>query len=172
MKILIIAVILSGAAISPYVNAEMKPPLNPEADRRTSKLEVQQRVLNRLNINDQQRQEINILQKDFYNRMNRLNEEASSARAYLNSLINDKFSDQEIEEAISKIANLKAEQLRLVVDNRRKMECLLGKEVNDQFIAMARKRYIDAQKKSYGTWPLYPPTKPPLPNAESPSNNQ
>ena len=90
----------------------------------------------------------------------------NKARKTLSGLENSGADKTEIEQAIQEIAAAQAEQLRILVSNRRKMENILGKEKYAQFMDNARAQYRKHDNRSGAGIPPRPGL-PPLPNPQT-----
>ena len=115
-----------------------------------------------IQMNENQKSEISKIQKEFKNEIDNINDNFIEKRKELNYLVESDASNDELKNKIQEITALKSKQLWLIIKNKRTLERILGKEKNQQFLSMARKRFLDHNKKFNKTTPPVPLT-PPLP---------
>ena len=115
-----------------------------------------------IQMNENQKSEISKIQKEFKNEIDNINANFIEKRKELNYLVENDASNDEVKNKIQEIADLKSKQLWLIIKNKKTLEHILGKEKNQQFLSMARQRFLDHNKKFNKTTPPVPLT-PPLP---------
>ena len=115
-----------------------------------------------IQMNENQKSEISKIQKEFKNEIDNINDNFIEKRKELNYLVESDASNDELKNKIQEITALKSKQLWLIIKNKRTLERILGKEKNQQFLSMARQRFLDHNKKFNKTTPPVP-LAPPLP---------
>ena len=115
-----------------------------------------------IEMNESQKSEISKIQKEFKNEIDNINANFIEKRKELNYLVENDASNDELKNKIQEITALKSKQLWLIIKNKKTLERILGKEKNQQFLSMARKRFLDHNKKFNKNTPPVPLT-PPLP---------
>ncbi len=115
-----------------------------------------------IQMNKNQKNEISKIQKEFKKEIDNINTNFIEKRKELNYLVENDASYDEVKNKIQEITALKSKQLWLIIKNKKTLERILGKEKNQQFLSMARQRFLDHNKKFNKTTPPVPLT-PPLP---------
>ena len=115
-----------------------------------------------IQMNENQKSEISKIQKEFKNEIDNINANFIEKRKELNYLVENDASNDELKNKIQEITALKSKQLWLIIKNKKTLERILGKEKNQQFLSMARQRFLDHNKKFNKTTPPVP-LMPPLP---------
>ena len=135
-----------------------------------AKLNIDKPAIASLDLSADQKKEVKALQSDFSSKMKSINQSYRMARDQLNEMIESGSSDQALDSQISKITSLKAQELRFVIQNRRKMESILGREKNNQFMSLARKKYFEKHQRLSKMWPPVP-ILPPHPESSQPTKS-
>ena len=125
--------------------------------------EIKGQAWNKLNINKQQKAEILAIQENFKTSMKKINLNSAEKINYLEELLEQEASNEKLQDVISEIANLKAEQMWLIIKNKRSINNILGKTKTQEMMNLARKHYNERKEKYGDSWPPIPNT-PPLPN--------
>ena len=115
-----------------------------------------------IQMNENQKSEISKIQKEFKKEIDNINANFIEKRKELNYLVENDASNDELKNKIQEITALKSKQLWLIIKNKKTLERILGKEKNQQFLSMARQRFLDHNKKFNKTTPPVP-LMPPLP---------
>ena len=115
-----------------------------------------------IQMNENQKSEISKIQKEFKKEIDNINANFIEKRKELNYLVANDASNDELKNKIQEITALKSKQLWLIIKNKKTLERILGKEKNQQFLSMARQRFLDHNKKFNKTTPPVP-LMPPLP---------
>lgn len=131
------------------------PTLISEANINSS-LEINENSINSMDISKEQKNKLIQIQKEFKNEFEKINSSFIEKRKELNQLVERDASNDELQNKIKEIASLKSKQLWLLIRNKRSLERLLGKEKNQKFITMARKRFHEHNKKYKGNFPPVP----------------
>ncbi len=126
----------------------------------TSSLEINKNSINSMNISKEQKITLEQIQKDFKKEFEKINSSFIEKRKELNQLVERDASNQELQNKIKEITSLKSKQLWLLIRNKRSLEMLLGKDKNQEFMAMARKRFHEHNKKYKGNFPPVPISPP------------
>ena len=130
---------------------------------RARQVKLMEKSLKEIGVTEEQRTRIFALQEEHMAKMKANWQRLNEARVILSKLQDESASMEEIDEAIQKVADAQAEQLRLFAHNRREMEQILGKEKNDRFMKNARKQF-----RRHGRRPG--PDMPPRPGAREVSS--
>ena len=115
-----------------------------------------------IQMNENQKSEVSKIQKEFKSEIDNINANFIEKRKELNYLVENDASNDELKNKIQEITALKSKQLWLIIKNKKTLERILGKEKNQQFLSMARQRFLDHNKKFNKTTPPVP-LMPPLP---------
>lgn len=142
---------------------------NDEMERRYKFMD---NILTEFGVNDEDRIKVKEIQEGYRVKMSAASEQIREARTKLSKLLEENAPAEEIEAAIDAVTNAQKMQLRLLVENRRAMEKLLGRETNERLMEHARIQFRQLSRPSEGG--RVPPTPgddvfPPLPNAKKPS---
>jgi CBS-domain-containing membrane protein len=115
-----------------------------EAERRLRqerKYHFMDKALTELGIDEEDREKIHALQEQHRQNMKRNAEHLSAARKELSELQASGATEAELDSAIRKIADLHAQQLKILVGNRLEMEKILGKEAYARLMDSARIKF-------------------------------
>ena len=104
--------------------------------------------LTQIGVGKEDKAKIRALQIEHRQKMKANMQRMNKARKTLSKLENSAASEAEVELAIQEIAAAQAEQLRILVSNRREMEKILGKEKYAQFMENARAQYSKHDRQS------------------------
>jgi hypothetical protein len=135
-------------------------------ERSVRKYKFLEKSLSELGVSKEDRVKIRDLQIEHRKKMKANMQRMNKARKTLSRLESSTADDAEIEQAIQEIAQAQAEQLRILVGNRREMESILGKEKYAHFMENARAQYRKHDNRSGAGIPPRPGL-PPLPNPNS-----
>ena len=132
-------------------------------ERQEKKYRFLDKSLTQMGVGKEDKARIRDLQIEHRKKMKANMQRMNKARKTLSKLENSAAGDTEIEQAIQEIAAAQAEQLRILVSNRREMESILGKEKYTRFMENARVQYRKHDHRGGSGIPPRPGL-PPLPN--------
>ena len=132
-----------------------------ETDK-SNAINLKDNLFSSMQINESQKSEISKIQKKFKIEIDNINANFIEKREELNDLVTNNATNDELQNKIQEITALKSKQLWLIIKNRRTIEGILGKEKNQQFLSMARQRFLEHNKKFKKNTPPVP-LVPPLP---------
>ena len=132
-------------------------------ERSGKKYKFLDKSLIQMGVDKEDRIKIRNLQVEHRKKMKGNMQRMNKARKALSELQASGADGAEIEPAIQEIANAQAEQLRILISNRREMENILGKEKYAAFMESARMQYRKHDNRS-GTGIPPRPGLPPLPS--------
>ena len=142
-------------------------PLKPAFREQERRLRIMNRVLTRLDVSEEAREQLLRLQREYREKMRESYRAIAAARKKLAKLEARDATDEAIDAAIDAVAGAQANQLRVLVHNRREMKRILGAEKYAKFMKIARQKYRSARPRNVppplpGQPPL-PPRNPPVP---------
>lgn len=120
------------------------------AEFRKRKYEFMDKFLTNIGIKEEERQKIHTLQEEHRKRMKENHIKSEEARKELTQLQSEGATEEAIDAAIEKIADIQADQLRILVKNRMEMEKILGKEKYELFMNNARKQFNMHRERKVG----------------------
>lgn len=127
------------------------------------KYQFMSKMLSNIGVSDDDKIKIRKLQEAHRQKMKANTKRSTSARKKLSRLQDQGANEKEIEAAIQDVVDAFAEQIRILVGNRREMEKILGKEKYALFMQDARAQFKKhGQRGGSGMPPR--PGLPPLPN--------
>jgi len=133
-------------------------------ERTEKKYKFLDKSLTRMGVGEEDRIRIRDLQIEHRKKMRANMQRMNKARKTLSKLEDSGADEAEIEQAIQEIANAQAEQLRILVGNRKEMENILGEEKYAAFMESARAQYRKHDNRSGAGIPPRPGL-PPLPDS-------
>lgn len=126
------------------------------------RIQLMERELNRIGVTEEQKAQINELQKAYGKKMSDNAKRVAMARKRLSKLLDEGASMEELEAAVAAVSSAQTEQLWILVKNRLELERILGKEKRDEFMQRARIEYEKHGRRSGSHLPP-PPGLPPVP---------
>jgi hypothetical protein len=139
------------------------------------RLQLMERELKKIGVTEEEKAQINALQKLHKEKMMANAQQSATARKKLSKLQDEGASMEVLESAIQEISAAQAEQLRILVRNRMAMERILGKEKFAKFMQNARAQFEKHGRRGGSSLPprpgvpptpgqqREPPTLPPTP---------
>ncbi len=139
-----------------------EPTPEQKEEIRQRRLQLMERELKEIGVTDEQKTRIFELQGVLQEKMRDNMERQRIAREKLSRLQDEGASMEAIDAAIKELADIQAEQLRILVKNRMELEGILGKEKYDLFMERAR---VQFRKHGRRGGPEMPPRPglPPMP---------
>jgi len=132
-------------------------------ERTEKKYKFLDKSLTQMGVGEEDKIKIRDLQIEHRKKMKANMQRMNKARKALSGLEESVADEAEIEQAIQEISAAQAEQLRILVSNRREMENILGKEKYARFMDNARAQYRKHDRRSGAGIPPRPDL-PPQPN--------
>lgn len=126
------------------------------------KIVINEQSWDQLGLSEEQKKQVLKIQKDFKESIEQINTRVNKKRSELNNLIEQEAEDGALEQTISEIASLNAEQLWLIIKNKKHINKVIGETKNNELMSLARKKFKERKEKFGGVWPPVPNT-PPLP---------
>lgn len=146
------------------ISGENPSPKDSANERRDTfkkrQLKLMEKALNEIGVTKEQRQEIIVLQEAHMEKMKANGKRMNEARRELSRLQDIGASMEELDAAIIKVSDAQAEQLRILVHNRREMEKILGKEKNDLLMQKAHEYFRKHGRRPGAGMPPRPTSQP------------
>jgi len=112
-----------------------------EGKEKQRRLDFMARVMKEVGISREEKAQLIKLQEDHRRLMEENNRKIRDARDYFEKLQREGASEEELNQAIDRITSLQAEQLRILMRHRRRMEEIIGKEKCEQMMKKAREQF-------------------------------
>tara|TARA_B100002019_G_C21188329_1_gene557421 strand:- start:146 stop:622 length:477 start_codon:yes stop_codon:yes gene_type:complete len=151
LKIIIFISIIFLIFFTPISFAEVKA---------NKSVDVNKKSINSIDLSKEQKNKLIQIQKEFKNEFEKINSSFIEKRKELNQLVEKDASNDELQNKIKEITSLKSKQLWLLIRNKKSLERLLGKDKNQEFMTMARKKFHEHNKKYNGNFPPVPISPP------------
>ena len=145
-------------------------------EHRERQYQFMEKVLSKIGVNEEDQIKIRKLQETHRQKMRENIEQGNIARKNLTLLQQETATEEEIDAAIQNVADVMAQQLKIIVRNRMEMEKIIGKEKYELLMKNARKQFHKYSRRSGSGLPPHPgappipgkDSKPPLPPSASP----
>ena len=111
------------------------------------KIVINEQSWDQLGLSEEQKKQVLKIQKDFKESIEKINTRVNKKRSELNNLIEQEAEDGELEQTISEIASLNAEQLWLIIKNKKHINKVIGETKNDELMSLARKKFKERKEK-------------------------
>lgn len=112
-----------------------------DEERRKKRLDFMDKVMEEIGVTTEQKEEISKVKEEYKQLRIELGEKIRETREKISQLSSENAAPEEIERYIVEYSKLKADELRSMLRNQRKMELILGKEKYHTMMEKARDQY-------------------------------